>query len=174
MGRYQKGKTNLDFTEARDSEWQWHQMGRMQVCTLLQTDNHASTPPLCFFTGRMPFLPPNQQRQSTEGIKTSQNISLKTEAELTAGRVLVEVVQLARADGASTLGVTINASVVSETRSSQSAARHCNADTRAYCYSRQTNISWPLHHCCSVAEWLACSTQAQKGPGSNRSRDAVG
>jgi len=26
----------------------------------------------------------------------------------------------------------------------------------------------------SVAEWLACWTQAQKGPGSNRSRDAVG
>jgi len=62
---YQKGKTNLDFTEARDSEWQWHQLGRMQVCTL--TDNHASTPPLKFFTGRMPFLPPNQQRQNTEG-----------------------------------------------------------------------------------------------------------
>jgi len=28
--------------------------------------------------------------------------------------------------------------------------------------------------CGSVAEWLACWTQAQKGPGSNRSRDAVG
>jgi len=40
---YQKGKTNLDFTEARDSEWQWHQLGHMQVCTSLQTDNHAST-----------------------------------------------------------------------------------------------------------------------------------
>ena len=26
VGRYQKGKTNLDFTEARDSEWQWHQL----------------------------------------------------------------------------------------------------------------------------------------------------
>ena len=26
-----KGKTNLDFTEARDSEWQWHQLGHMQV-----------------------------------------------------------------------------------------------------------------------------------------------
>ena len=24
---YQKGKTNPDFTEARDSEWQWHQLG---------------------------------------------------------------------------------------------------------------------------------------------------
>jgi len=31
----------------------------MQVCTSLQADNHASTPPLSFFTGRMPFLPPN-------------------------------------------------------------------------------------------------------------------
>jgi len=39
-----KGKTNLDFTEARDSEWQWHQLGHMQVCTSLQTDNHASNP----------------------------------------------------------------------------------------------------------------------------------
>ena len=67
MSRYQKGKTNLDFTEARDSEWQWHQLGHMQVCTSLQTDNHASTPPLSFFAGRVPFLPPNQQRQSTEG-----------------------------------------------------------------------------------------------------------
>jgi len=67
VSRYQKGKTNLDFTKATDSEWQWHQLGHMQVCTSLQTDYHASTPPLKFFTGRMPFLPPNQQRQSTEG-----------------------------------------------------------------------------------------------------------
>ena len=44
MCRYQKGKTNLDFTEARESEWQWHQLGHMQVCISLQTDNHASTP----------------------------------------------------------------------------------------------------------------------------------
>jgi len=68
VSQYQKGKTNLDFTQARDSEWQWHQLGHMQVCTSLQTDNHASTTPL-FFTGRMPFLPPNQQHQSTEGIR---------------------------------------------------------------------------------------------------------
>jgi len=63
---YQKGKTNLDFIEARDSEWQWHKLGHMQVCTLLQTNNHASSPPLSFFTGRMPFMLPNQQCQSTE------------------------------------------------------------------------------------------------------------
>jgi len=59
---YQKGKIDLDFTEATDSEWQWHQLGHMQVCISLQTDNHASTPSL-----NMPFLSPNQQRQSSEG-----------------------------------------------------------------------------------------------------------
>ena len=49
VSRYQRGKTSLlDFTEARDGEWQWHQLGHMQVFTLLQTDNHASTPPLGF------------------------------------------------------------------------------------------------------------------------------
>jgi len=49
VSRNQKCKTNPDFTEARDSEWQWHQLGHMQVCTLLQTDNHASTSPLSFY-----------------------------------------------------------------------------------------------------------------------------
>jgi len=65
VSRYQKGKTNLYFTEARDSEWQWNQLGHMQVCTALQTDNHASTPPLSFY--RPDALPvANQQCQSTE------------------------------------------------------------------------------------------------------------
>jgi len=34
-------------------------------------DNYANIPPLSFFTGRMPFLLPNQQHQSTEGISTA-------------------------------------------------------------------------------------------------------
>jgi len=46
VSRYQRGKTNLDFTGARDSESQRHQLGHMQVCTSLQADNHASTTPL--------------------------------------------------------------------------------------------------------------------------------
>ena len=49
VSRYQKGEANLDFTEARDSEWQWHQLGHTQVCISLQTDNHASTTPLKVF-----------------------------------------------------------------------------------------------------------------------------
>ena len=55
---YQKGKTNLDFTEARDSEWQWHQTGHMQVCISLQTDNHASTPSLSFLQAGCPSCRP--------------------------------------------------------------------------------------------------------------------
>jgi len=42
-------KNNLDFAEARDSEWQWHQLGHMQICTSPQTDNHASTSPISFY-----------------------------------------------------------------------------------------------------------------------------
>jgi len=49
VSRYQKDETNLHFTEARDSEWQWQQLGRMPVCTSLQTDNHTSTPPPVFY-----------------------------------------------------------------------------------------------------------------------------
>jgi len=49
LSQHQKGKTNLDFTGARDSEWQWHQLGHMQVCTTLQTDNRASTSLLSFY-----------------------------------------------------------------------------------------------------------------------------
>jgi len=54
VSQYQKGKTNLDFTEARENEWQWHQLGHMQVCTSLQTDNDASTPPLSFLQAGCP------------------------------------------------------------------------------------------------------------------------
>jgi len=58
VSRYQKGKTSLDFTEARDSEWQWHQLGLVQVCISLQADNHASTPPLSFLQAGCPSCCP--------------------------------------------------------------------------------------------------------------------
>jgi len=52
VSRSQKGKTSLDFTEASDSEW------TMQVCTSLQTDIHASSPPFSFY--RPDALPETQ------------------------------------------------------------------------------------------------------------------
>ena len=58
VSRYQKGKNDLDFTEARDSEWQWHQLGHMQVCTSLQTDNHANTHRSVFLQAGCPSCRP--------------------------------------------------------------------------------------------------------------------
>ena len=44
VSRYQEGKTNLDFTEGRDSEWQWHLLGHMQVCTSLRRQTTTPAP----------------------------------------------------------------------------------------------------------------------------------
>jgi len=70
VSRYQKGKTNLDFTEARGSEWQWHQLGRVQVCTSLQTDNHASTPPLIFYRpDALPTAQPTASKHRRQNVR---------------------------------------------------------------------------------------------------------
>jgi len=68
VSRYHKFKTNLDFTEARDSEWQWNPLGHMQVCTSLQTDNHASTPPLSFLQAGCPFCRPANSVKALKAI----------------------------------------------------------------------------------------------------------
>jgi len=46
VSRYQKGKTNLDFTKARYSVWQWHQLGHMQSAPC----SRQITVPAHFFT----------------------------------------------------------------------------------------------------------------------------
>jgi len=53
VSRYQKGKTNLDFTEARDSEWQWHPLGiyksapRSRQITMPTPTTQAGCPSCC-------------------------------------------------------------------------------------------------------------------------------
>ena len=75
--RYQKGKTNLDFTEARDSEWQWHQLGHMQVCISLQTDNHASTPLLSFLQARCPSCRPTNSVKALKALSVESVMNKK-------------------------------------------------------------------------------------------------
>jgi len=57
VSQYQKGKTNLDFTEARDSEWQWHQLGHMQVCISLQTDTTPAPHRSVFYRPDCCYIP---------------------------------------------------------------------------------------------------------------------
>jgi len=64
VSRYQKGKTNLDFTEARDNEWQWHQLDHVQVCTSFQIDNHTSAPSLSLLQAIADALPGGQRTES--------------------------------------------------------------------------------------------------------------
>jgi len=61
VSRYQKGKTNLDFTEARDSEWQWNLLGHHSPSAPRSRQITTPAPHRSVFTGRMPFLSPNQQ-----------------------------------------------------------------------------------------------------------------
>jgi len=60
VSRYQKGKPIWILLEQETVNSSGISWANMQVCTSLQTVNHASTPPLSFFTGRIPScLPTN-------------------------------------------------------------------------------------------------------------------
>jgi len=72
VSQYQKGKTNLDFTGARDSEWQWHQLDFTQVCISLQTDNHSSTPPLSFLQAGCPSCCPTNSVKALKALNIEQ------------------------------------------------------------------------------------------------------
>jgi len=142
VSRFQKGETNLDFTEARGSEWQWHQLGHMQVCTSLQADNHTNTPPVSFLQAGCPSCHP------TNSVKALKARAMKAK--------MIHVLEL----------------------------RYLFPRFNSLFYVRLDQpvpISGGFHSPLvparvggSVAEWLACWTQAQKGLGLNRSRDAVG
>ena len=82
VSQYQKGKTNLDFTEARDSEWQSHQLARMQVCTSLQIDNHASTPLLNFLQAGCPSCRPANSVKALKASIVSYNVIIFDWSEL--------------------------------------------------------------------------------------------
>jgi len=56
------------------SDRQWHQLGHMQVCTSFQTDNHASTPPLCFLQAGCPSCRPTNSVKALKAGYTEQNV----------------------------------------------------------------------------------------------------
>jgi len=82
VSQYQKGKTSLDFTEARDSEWQWHQLGHMQVGVSIQTDNHDSTPPLSFLQAGCPSCHPTNSVKALKAKKPEQKTVVKKLASI--------------------------------------------------------------------------------------------
>ena len=86
VNRYQKGKTNRDFTEAKPI---WILLKQETVSGSGISWAICKSAPRCrqitmpaphhsVFTGRMPFLPPNQQCQSTEGNVSYNTVDLKS------------------------------------------------------------------------------------------------
>ena len=53
VSRYQKGKSNLDFTEARDSEWQWHQLGDMHLVHVMPLPLTVTPSSVALFKSRL-------------------------------------------------------------------------------------------------------------------------
>jgi len=67
VSRYQKGKTRKGknqsgFTGARDSEWQWHLLGYMQVCASSQTTTPTSHHSVFYRPDALPAAQPTASK----------------------------------------------------------------------------------------------------------------
>jgi len=67
MSQYQKGTTNLDLLEQEIVSGSCI-MGHMQICTLPQTINHASIPPLSFLQARCPSCCPTNNIKALKAL----------------------------------------------------------------------------------------------------------
>ena len=143
VSRYQEGKTNLDFTGARDSEWQWHQVDHMQVCTSLQTDNHASTQPLSFLQAGCPSCRPANSVKALKAI------------------ILPGTVYYTMLISPGAAAPLLNPCMLSHVQSTLLVVQP--VDLLDY-----LSITWLGSRVVSVLD------SGAEGPGSNRSRDAVG
>jgi len=101
-------KTNLDFTEARDSEWQWHQLGHMQVCTLLQTDNHTTTPPLISFLQVPSCRPTNSVKALTDGSENETTTKKFTKSQRMVSEIYVQTDRHTDGHAAMLITMTVN------------------------------------------------------------------
>jgi len=76
VSRYQKGKTILDFTDARVSEWQWHQLGHMQICISLQTKKPRQHPITQFLQAGCPSRRPTNSVKALKELKEASQYLL--------------------------------------------------------------------------------------------------
>jgi len=84
VGRYQKGKTNLDFTEARDSEWQWHQL---DICKSAPCSRQITMPALHHSVFYRPGALPAAQPTVSKHWRQTWTTCLKIATSLETARV---------------------------------------------------------------------------------------
>jgi len=93
VSRYQKGKASLDLNEARDDFFGDGSGISWTICKQSVPRSRQITTPTphhSIFTGRMLFLTPNEQCQSTEAHCISELVNLNKQWQFTA-RLLVNI-----------------------------------------------------------------------------------
>ena len=157
VSRYQKSKTNLDFTEAKDSEWQWHQLGHMLVCTSLQPDNHASTPLLSFLQARCASCCPTN---SVKALKAKAPTHWLVTVKILVCVCMCCTASLCSPQHASSEGSTNSArTTVCEDQARQLERGMCGlyiSDTKLYVYSTVQYIVSVLHKKRVVYNYSQC------------------
>jgi len=77
-----KLKTNLDFTEARDSEWQWHQQG---ICKSAPRSRQTTTPAphhsTSFLQAGCPSCRPTNSFKALKAKEKEENNNIKEKEE---------------------------------------------------------------------------------------------
>jgi len=69
ISQHQKGKSFWILLEQEMIGWRWHQLDHMQIiCTLLQTDNHASTSSLSFLQAGCPSCHPTNSIKALKAL----------------------------------------------------------------------------------------------------------
>jgi len=82
VSRYKKGKTNLDFTGARDSEWQWHQLA---ICKSAPRSRQITTPAphrSVFLQAGCPSRRPTNSVKALKAINDKRSQKLKQTADI--------------------------------------------------------------------------------------------
>jgi len=78
VSRHQRGKTSLDFTEARDNEWQWHQLS-LHLASGRQPRQH---PPLSLLQAGCPSCRPTNSVKALKACPLRDNSELFVESGL--------------------------------------------------------------------------------------------
>ena len=142
MSRYQKGKTNLNFTEARDRQWvAVASAGPYASLHLARTDNYASTRPLKFFY-RPDALPAAQPTASKHWrhIRLSGN-SIRQTVHTHCASVLSLVHSTPKTEWTRVLNTCISTRVFTSQSHDQSWTQSINQSINQKSFNRQNDIT---------------------------------
>jgi len=138
------------------------------ICTSLQTDNHTNTSSVNAYR---PDALPDAQPTVLKPWGRNETDAQNCKASAFGFKALYNIFTCYKRD-AFTLCFGVRAILADSDMCARPAISHSSCCHQMACFKAKMRQIRFLRR--GVAEWLACWTQAQKGLGSNRSRDAAG